>query len=97
MQVNIPAGGGGGGGGNWENSVLLYMSCDTTKPVFWVFDKVRQKPVCSATEDGYKLEIFEREKLYCPCSENKGVDQLRSYCDADLRLCFRIGKNLVFS
>ena len=24
-------------------------------------------------------------------------DQLRSYCEADLRLCFRIGKNPVFS
>ena len=32
-----------------------------------------------------------------PCSENKGADQLRSYCEADLRLCFRIGKNPVFS
>ena len=30
-------------------------------------------------------------------SENKGADQLRSYCEADLRLCFRIGKNPVFS
>ena len=23
------------------------------------------------------------------CSENNGADQLRSYCQADLRLCFR--------
>ena len=37
------------------------------------------------------------EKLYYPCSENKGADQLRSYCEADLRLCFRIDKNLIFS
>ena len=28
--------------------------------------------------------------MYDPCSENKGADQLRSYCEADLRLCFRI-------
>ena len=26
--------------------------------------------------------------MYYPCSENKGADQLRSYCEADLRLCF---------
>ena len=26
-----------------------------------------------------------------------GADQLCSYCEADLHLCFRIGKNLVFS
>ena len=31
------------------------------------------------------------------CSENKGADQLRGYREADLHLCFRICKNLVFS
>ena len=31
------------------------------------------------------------------CSENKGADQLCSYCTADLHLCFCIGKNPVFS
>ena len=35
--------------------------------------------------------------MYYPCSENKGADQLRGYHEADLRLCFRIGKNPVFS
>ena len=35
--------------------------------------------------------------LYYPYSENKGADQLRSYCAADLRLCFRICKKTVFS
>ena len=35
--------------------------------------------------------------MYSPSSENKGADQLRSYCEADLRLCFRIGNNPVFS
>ena len=30
------------------------------------------------------------------CSENKGADQLRSYCEADLHLCFHIGRLLVF-
>ena len=29
-------------------------------------------------------------ELYYSCSENKGADQLRSHCKADLRLCFRI-------
>ena len=29
-------------------------------------------------------------ELYYPCSENKGADQLRSYCEAGLRLCFLI-------
>ena len=35
--------------------------------------------------------------MYYPCSENKGADQLRGYREADLRLCFRLGKNPVFS
>ena len=35
--------------------------------------------------------------MYYRCSENKGVDLLRSNCIADLHLCFRIGKNPVFS
>ena len=30
--------------------------------------------------------------MYYLCSENKGADQLRSYCAADLPLCFRICK-----
>ena len=36
-----------------------------------------------------KFWILEEEKLYYPSSENKGADQLCSYCTADLRLCFR--------
>ena len=34
--------------------------------------------------------------MYYPCSENKGVDQLRSYCEADLHLCFSLCRLLVF-
>ena len=44
-----------------------------------------------------KFRITVVEGLYYPYSENKGADQLRSYCAADLRLCFRICKNPVFS
>ena len=35
--------------------------------------------------------------MYYPSSKNKGAEQLHSYCEADLSLCFRISKNLVFS
>ena len=42
-----------------------------------------------------EFRIEKEEELDYPCSENKGADQLRSYCEADLRLCFRIGKNPV--
>ena len=43
-----------------------------------------------------KFWIKVEEELYYPCSENKGADQLRSYREADLRLCFRLCRLLVF-
>ena len=44
-----------------------------------------------------KFWILKEEELYYTCSENKGADQLRGYREADLRLCFRICRLLVFS
>ena len=44
-----------------------------------------------------KFRIKVEEELYYPSSENKGADQLRGYREADLRLCFRLCKSLVFS
>ena len=61
--------------------------------------QVRHKSTVRAQKmsRGWKFWIYKAEELYYPCSENKGVDQLRSNCEADLRLCFRICKLLVFS
>ena len=47
------------------------------------------------TRDGI-FWIKKVEELYYPRSENKGADQLRSCCEADVRLCFRLGKIPVF-
>ena len=46
-----------------------------------------------------KFRILEEEGLhnYFTSSENKGADQLRSYPEADLRLCFRLYANCWFS
>ena len=55
------------------------------------------RPVLSQKIDrGWKFWIKKVEEFYYPCSENKGADQLRSYCEADLRLCFRLCRLLVF-
>ena len=43
-----------------------------------------------------KFRIYVEEELYYPSSENKGADQLHGYREADLRLCFRLCKLLVF-
>ena len=58
-----------------------------------------RKPSCTATEMARGLEylILKVEGLYYPCMENKGTDQLRGNLEADLRLCFRICRNPVFS
>ena len=60
------------------------------KPVFGVSVQ-SQKMV-----RGLKFRITEVEGLYYLCSENKCADQLHSYREADMRLCFGIGKKLVF-
>ena len=45
-----------------------------------------RKPVFRVLK--FRVEVVEG--FYYPYSENKGADQLCSYCAADLRLCFRI-------
>ena len=44
-----------------------------------------------------KFWIEKEEELYYLCSENRGFDQLGSYCEADLHLCFCICRLWVFS
>ena len=46
---------------------------------------------------GLKFRIKKVEESYYLSSENKGVDQLRGYRKADLRLCFRIYAKRWFS
>ena len=68
------------------------------KPVFGVSVQVQNKPGCTATENGKKLEILDLEsRRIVLCSEKKGADQLCNYCTADLHLCFCICKKQVFS
>ena len=56
-------------------------------------DQVKHKLGCTTTEDGKRLE----ERLYYPCCENKGIDQLCGNGAADQCICFRIYKKQVFS
>ena len=77
---------------------ILILSLCVRKPTIWVptrFDTNR--PVQSQKKArSLKLWIKVEKELSYPCSENKGADQLRSYCEADLRLCFRLCRLLVF-
>ena len=78
-----------------QRNKQYYLSLVVRKPVFGVSDQVRHKPGCTITEAGYRLQISDIGSR--GDSENKGADQLRSYCAADLCLCFRICKKPVFS
>ena len=75
------------------------MSPVMRKPTFWflTWSDTNQAVQPQKMSRGLKFWIEEVEGLYYPSSENKGADQLCGYCEADLRLCFRICKTLVFS
>ena len=69
------------------------------KPTFWFPTRfnTNQAVQLQKMARGLKVWIQKVGGLYYLCKENKGADQLRGYREADLRLCFRICKTLVFS
>ena len=69
------------------------------KPRIWILTRSNTNQAVQPHKmaRGLKFRIKELEGLYYLFGENKGADQLRGYREADLRLCFRICKTLVFS
>ena len=76
-----------------------YMSHKVRKSVFGF-------PTWSDTSRSVQLQKMARclkfwmyggEELCYPCSKNKSTDQLRNDCEANLGLCFGIGKKDRFS
>ena len=65
------------------------------KPTMWFPNRSGRNRAVQAQKmaRSWKFWIHKVENLYYryPCSENKGAGQLRSYCEADLRLCLHIG------
>ena len=84
---------------NKLTKVKHQMSRLVGKPTMWFPNRSDTNWAVQAQKMArdWKFWIQKVEELYYPCSENKGADQLRSYCEADLRLCFRICRLLVFS
>ena len=68
------------------------------KPTFWFPNKsnTNQAVELQKMAKGLKFRIRKLERLYYQKSEIKGANQLRGYHKADLYLCFRICKTLVF-
>ena len=81
-----------------DDSMLRYMSHLVGKPTMWFPNRsdTNQPVQLQKQARSLKFWILKVEELYYPCSENKGADQLRGYREADLRLCFRICRLLVF-
>ena len=79
-------------------SFSKHLSCVMRKPTMWFLNRFDTNRAVQAQKmaRSLKFRIQEEEGLYFLSSENKGTDQLRSYCEADLRLCFRIFRLLVF-
>ena len=69
------------------------------KPTFWFPTRSDTNKAVQLQKmvRGLKFRIWKVEGLNYLCSENKGADQLHGFREADLRLCFRICKMLVFS
>ena len=76
------------------------MSRDARKTTIWFLEnRFDTNPAIQAKKiaRAWKFWIYKVDELYYPCSENKGADQLRVYCEADLHLCFCMCEMLVFS
>ena len=69
------------------------------KSGLWGFRPGLTQTELTSTEDDSKLEILDlgRRKIVLSEEPKQGADKLCPYCEADLRLCFRTGKNLFFS
>ena len=69
------------------------------KPIMWILTRSDTNQAVKLLEMTRSLKVWIKkvEVLYYQSSENKGADQLRGYREADLRLCSRICRLLVFS
>ena len=78
---------------------LKNMSCLVGKPTMWFPNSSDTNRPVQAQKQARSLKfwIYVEEELYYPRSENKRADQLRSYGEADLCLCFRLCRLLFFS
>ena len=76
-----------------------YLSRLVGKPTMWVSNRSDTNQSVQAQKRARSLKFWSEveKELYYPSSENKGADQLCGSREADLRLCFRICRLLVFS
>ena len=66
------------------------MSLVPRKPVFGASNQVRHKPGCTATEDGWRLEISYLGRRGIALSAQRNQRRRLAYREADLRPCSRV-------
>ena len=68
------------------------------KPTMWFPNRSDTNRPVQVQEQTRSLKFWNQveKELYYPTSGNKGADQLRGSREADLRLCFRLCRLLVF-
>ena len=68
------------------------------KPTMWFPNRFDTNRAVQLQKQARSLKFlgYVEEELYYLSSENKGADQLRGYREADLHLCFRLCRLLVF-
>ena len=83
---------------NTSGSGKLYMSRLVGKPTMWFTNRPDTNRPVQAYKRARSLKfwIYVEEESYYLNRENKGADQLRGYREADLCLCFRLCRLLVF-
>ena len=79
--------------------VIVKLSRLVRKPTIWFPNRsdTSQAVQPQKLARSLKFRTIEEEEVYYQCSENKDADQRLGNREADLRVCFRICRLLVFS
>ena len=80
-----------------ENCLIIAATQEKQSSGFPTRSDTNQPVQSSKKATSLKFQSLDYEGLYYLFCENKDNDQLCSHCTADLRLCFYIGRNLVFT
>ena len=72
-----------------DDAIMNNLSLCVRNPTIWVPTRCDTNQAVQSQQNArsLKLLILVEEGLYYPCGENKGADQLCSYCTADLHFC----------
>ena len=76
--------------------IHVFFSRPVGKPTMWFPNRSDTNRPVQSQKQARGLKFWLEEELYYPSGENKGTDQIRGYREADLRLCLRLCRLLVF-